>query len=197
MTLKHLWSAVLVSGLTFGVANSAIAENKGILAPYEPIQNEISDVNPFSYNGYRLVPLAQYDLEARVLLRLDYAAGSGREADVAPMDLAIGWGPMSDDSVLQHLDLSQSGRFFHWKAAKMPIPKRDLERHSANLHIIPADGVVKRMLETVKKGSMLRLKGYLVRVEAMDGWKWASSLTRDDTGAGACEVIFVQAISVL
>jgi hypothetical protein len=30
-----------------------------------------------------------------------------------------------------------------------------------------------------------------VRVEAADGWSWTSSLTRDDTGPGACEVMWV------
>jgi hypothetical protein len=30
-----------------------------------------------------------------------------------------------------------------------------------------------------------------------DGWRWRSSLTRNDTGAGACEVIFVRDFQVL
>ena len=33
--------------------------------------------------------------------------------------------------------------------------------------------------------------GSLVRIKAKDGWYWNTSLTRNDTGAHACEVIWV------
>jgi hypothetical protein len=31
---------------------------------------------------------------------------------------------------------------------------------------------------------------------APDGWRWRSSLTREDTGAGACELVWVERIAV-
>ena len=46
-------------------------------------------------------------------------------------------------------------------------------------------------------GKSLTLRGYLVQAQAPDGWHWRSSLTREDTGGGACELIFVQALEVL
>jgi hypothetical protein len=35
-----------------------------------------------------------------------------------------------------------------------------------------------------------------VEAQGRDGWSWRSSLTREDTGAGACELVFVQAIEL-
>ena len=32
------------------------------------------------------------------------------------------------------------------------------------------------------------------RMRAPDGWRWRSSLTREDTGAGACELVWVERI---
>ena len=43
----------------------------------------------------------------------------------------------------------------------------------------------------------VRIDGWLVEAKAGDGWHWRSSLTRKDTGAGACEVIFVRELQVL
>jgi hypothetical protein len=43
----------------------------------------------------------------------------------------------------------------------------------------------------------VRLSGYLVEVLGDDGWRWVSSLTREDTGTGACEVIWVEQIELL
>jgi hypothetical protein len=49
----------------------------------------------------------------------------------------------------------------------------------------------------VRAGSLVRFSGYLVKVEAPDGWAWVSSLTRDDTGAGACELVWVDDLETL
>ena len=37
-----------------------------------------------------------------------------RESDLAPVDLALGWGRMSDEAILKDIQISQSGRFYFW-----------------------------------------------------------------------------------
>jgi len=41
---------------------------------------------------------------------------------------------------------------------------------------------------------IVKLEGYLVRIDGKNGYVWESSLTRNDTGAHACEVVFVKSI---
>jgi hypothetical protein len=65
------------------------------------------------------------------------------------------------------------------------------------MHLIPANGAVENGLGKIRQGQIVRLRGYLVRVDASDGWHWASSLTRDDVGAGACELIWVEDVTGL
>ena len=129
-----------------------------------------------------------------MLAREDYRLD--REAELAPMDLALGWGPMSDESVLAQIEISQSGRWYRWFARQLPIPRRQIERHSANMHMIPADESVADRLDDVRVGEVVALRGYLVEVRADDGWRWRSSLTRDDTGSRSCELVFVEQVSV-
>jgi hypothetical protein len=117
---------------------------------------------------------------------------SGREAELSPFDLALGWGRMSDEDVLASIKIKQSGRFYYWSVKKFPIPRKEIERGSANTHIIPADDDIEKQLRKVRKGHIVDIKGYLVKVTAKDGWRWKSSLTRKDTGAGACEVLFAE-----
>jgi hypothetical protein len=38
--------------------------------------------------------------------------------------------------------------------------------------------------------------GYLVEVRGRDGFRWRSSLTREDTGNGACELVWVEKLDV-
>jgi hypothetical protein len=66
--------------------------------------------------------------------------------------------------------------------------------HSANTHCLPADAAVRALLLAVKRHELVTLDGYLVEVTAADGYHWRSSLTRDDTGGGACEVMWITSL---
>ena len=65
------------------------------------------------------------------------------------------------------------------------------------MHMIPASESVARALAAVRKDDRVRIDGWLVEAKATDGWHWRSSLSREDTGAGACEVVYVCSITRL
>lgn len=144
--------------------------------------------------GARLQPLAGFSVEARVLGREDYRVG--READFSPTDLVLGWGRMAEDAVLAALDISQSSRWYRyrWYGAP-PIPPDEIARSSANMHMIPANAAVATALGRIGRDDRVRIDGWLVRVDAPDGWRWHSSLSREDSGDGACELVYVCAIT--
>lgn len=102
---------------------------------------------------------------------------------------------MSDSAVISQLSISQSGRFYHWSAARLPIPKQAISSHSANMHMVPADSRVEKVLKSLREGEVVRIAGHLIRADAPDGWRWVSSLTREDSGNGACELVWVREIS--
>ncbi|MBC2730853.1 hypothetical protein [Thiobacillus sp.] len=167
----------------------------GILAPDDPVQIDRSGLPAFSVADYRIMPAATFSLQARVLSTEVYHAG--READLSPVDLALGWGPMSDSAVLDRLQISQGNRFYFYRwSGTPPIPPTDIVEHSANMHMIPANDDIKRRLGTVRTGQIVALSGYLVRVQAPDGWHWNSSMTRSDSGNGACELVWVQDLAI-
>jgi hypothetical protein len=167
----------------------------GITAAADPQQFDIENGTPFTFKGYRLTPLAGFRVEARVLGAEHYRLG--RESDLSPVDLALGWGPMSDSSVISRLRISQGNRFYYysWEGAP-PIPPPDIVTHSANMHMIPADAMLEKRLEAVRPGNIVEIQGQLVAIEAKDGWRWRSSMSRSDTGNGACEVVWVKDVQV-
>jgi hypothetical protein len=172
-----------------------VPQPPGILAPRQPIQRSIANPEPFDFKGYRITPLASFEIEARVLSRERYRLG--READLSPIDLALGWGPMSAQEVIDQLHISQSHRYYRWRTDRLPVPAPVIASHSANMHIIPAAGVIEKELMKIRKGHVVRLGGYLVQATAADGWSWKSSLKRSDTGGGACEIVLVNRIAIL
>lgn len=139
-------------------------------------------------------PLAGFSIGARVLSREDYRLG--REAEFSPVDLALGWGRMAEDAVLSRLDISQGGRWYRYRWTDAPpIPLDEIVRSSANMHMIPADDAVARALARIERGQRVRIDGWLVEVAAGDGWRWRSSLTREDSGGGACELVLVCSVA--
>ncbi len=173
-----------------------VAQGAGELAPAEPVQADIDGDTPsLDKGGYKITPLARYDVTARVLSTEPYY--SGREADLSPMDFALGWGAMSDDAVLKDISISQGNRFYHWNVQEFPIPREQIESHSANTHLIPASEAVEERIKSIRPGEVVHLRGYLVEAQAADGWHWKSSLSRNDTGNGACELMWVEEVQSL
>lgn len=163
----------------------------GVRSGDTPLQTGVpSSLRRFDKDGYALTPLAGFSIEARVLSREDYRFG--REAELSPTDLALGWGRMREDAVLAGLSLSQSGRWYgyRWQDAP-PMPPDEIVRSSANMHMIPADETVGAALRRVRRDQTVRIDGWLVQADAADGWRWRSSLTREDSGGGACELVYV------
>ncbi|HEX6613862.1 MAG TPA: hypothetical protein VF022_08385 [Rhodanobacteraceae bacterium] len=167
----------------------------GVIAPDDPVQ--VAFETPpaaIPFKDATLHPLAKFEVTARVLSRDDYHFDE--ESDISPTDLALGWGRMSDSAVLRTVDIDQGGRFYSWRVREFPIPRREIETHSANMHMVPADATVARALKRVRVGDVVTLDGDLIEADKPGGWKWRSSMTRDDTGAGACELVYVKDVSI-
>ena len=172
-----------------------VTQPPGVLAPDAPHQVNLTDGASLHRDGMTLATRAYIDLTARVLSREDYTWDAG--AKLAPVDLALGWGRMSDSAVLANFDISQSGRFFYWRTKTWPIPRNEIELSTANVHMIPADAGVRGALKRVRKGQLVHIEGFLVDASGPNGWRWKTSMTRGDTGAGACELVYVESVQVV
>ena len=175
--------------------NAPVVLGPGVKVTEAPKQTDLIQAEKFQHKGYQITPLAEFQLTGKILSREDYSFG--RESDLSPIDLALGWGAMSDEAVLDKIDISQSDRWYRWQVEEFPIPRRAIETQSANMHMVPANSQVEDMLEKTKQGQIVELSGYLIRAEAEDGWHWQSSLTRNDTGAHACELIYVENVELV
>ena len=188
-------SALLITYAVFGWwSGRPVHHQTGVLAAAEPVQTAVENIAPLEKSGFTIKPLARYEITARVLSKERYRWDAG--AKLAPVDLAVGWGPMSDSAVLDKLKISQDTRWYSWRADVLPIPNDEINRHAANMHLIAADNGIAQQIRQVRAGKIITLRGYLVEVRGEDGFTWKSSLTREDSGSGACELMWVESFSV-
>lgn len=161
------------------------------LAAYEPIQMN------FGQHEIILYPLADYSISAYLVSKRRYRGGFMNE--LSPWDYALLWGNVQH--MLKDLKFDQIVRFclYSYKSGATVDPSYVAE-HMANTHLIPANANIRKAMARAKKGDSVRLEGYLVRVHATRDGKteatWQSSLTRNDTGNGACEVMYVSSLQI-
>jgi hypothetical protein len=194
--LLVLLGASLLGGWNWWTRERAVSHPPGELVRAEPRQVDLAEARRIPHKGYELHARARYDITARVLRKEIYRLDGG--AGLAPVDLGVGWGPMSDSAVLDGIRFSQMGRFFYWDAKErdFPIPARVLQTHAAQMHMVPSDDAMEARLKRLRPGQLVRVQGWLVDVRGAGGFTWNTSLRRDDTGNGACEIVYVEALDV-
>lgn len=192
--MKKLIVLVLVLAAGWFMFHDQPARWRGIPAGTEPQQTTTDLPKAFLHEGYTVTPLARYSITAVVLSRDRYRFDPA--AELAPVDLALGWGSMSIAGVLNELKISQSARWYEYTySGEPPLDPQTIATHSANTHCLPANGAVKKQLLAVRRHDLVTLEGYLVEITRPDGYHWRSSLSRDDTGGGACEVMWVTSVA--
>jgi hypothetical protein len=167
----------------------------GILVADAPKQGPVpAGKEPWPALDAIVTPLATYDITARVLHLERYRWDS--VSDLAPLDLSAGWGVMSDEALVSRATFSNMQRYLSWRVTGDDFPLGLAEQSIANMHLLPATDAVRDLLLDLRLGQIVRLQGYLVEVLRPQGNPWTSSLTRLDTGNGACEIMWVERVTV-
>jgi hypothetical protein len=171
-----------------------IEYSPGVLVTEQPLQI-VQQPTRFMIDDYHITRRARFQIRARVLSTEPYY--TSRTADLSPLDLALGWGVMSDQAVIDRIAISQGGRWYHTRYdLPAPVPEAQIVASSSNMHMIPARKDIGRSLKKLRVGDIITLTGYLVDVDHDSGWQWRTSMSRTDSGDGACEIVFVESLSV-
>ena len=160
------------------------------------------DTEPFHLSDggweFTVTPLARYVLRGVVVSRENY--GWGWSGGLAPCDVAMAWGELAEGGAWRKLDWSQDGRWFFWRwTGAQPFPTATVVRSASNTHVVPANPNLKRAARSLGKGDVAELSGELIRIEGRRGGElvtWRSSLSREDTGDGSCELLYLRRLRV-
>ena len=171
----------------------------GVLVPADPKITPVTGASPFPYlahdRRYDLTPQASYTLQARVLsVNLEYG-----DSLIGPVDLTVGWGAMSDQAVLDRMQIWQDNTR-HWfckPKGDWPISPDEVAHHAVNTHLIPASPQIEKALLALGKGDLISLEGKLVNVSRADGFHWNTSVDPMGFGDHSCKIVWVEKITPL
>lgn len=180
----------------------AVAHGEAIDVSREPRQTALPSpaVEPVEFHGksYLIEKHHRYEIAGEVLSVETYNVAFTSE--FFDVDLGLIWGPRATD-LKQKYTFNQGGRWLFW-SSNGPVSddeRRYITAHISNNHLIPAEGR-RNLFKAVRwpsRGDKVRITGYLVTIKnPAGGVVVASSTSRDDDGAGACEVIWVDEIQI-
>jgi hypothetical protein len=167
-----------------------------------PIQISLSSPQTFTLKGYTITKVASYVATARVIAT-SYNWWLDPLNEISRMDLALGWGCMADKRVLHQLSILHDRRhlglsYLHdhvYNAENQVILSTEIMCSSANTHIIPANDNIEKIVESLHRNQIVTLTGSLVNL-SKSGVFWNTSLAREDTGDGACEIMYVDSVKI-
>lgn len=209
----RLTTALMGSGLALVVAASLLRyalPDAAALRPelsLEPTQTE-TQAAPFQTTvggvTYTLTPRAQYEIWGLVVSQHDTRSWWNwiHEAwhdHLNVVDLCVVFAENAASGGYVGLNYS-SGQFVCYvQTGSTEKWQRFSMRALSNNHLLTDSPALARKLRDIRIGDQVRVRGLLTEYAHNDGFafKRGTSLTRDDTGNGACETIYVQDVEVL
>lgn len=207
-----MWRPILIIILIFAALYGAyLYLNKPVITVYDPSLINTEKVpfqpvvgRPFSKpikvgdTSVSLSPIAHYSISARILSKRKYVRGW--ESKISQWDYVLGWGDAAKMDKIMNLNIRQAVRWYSFKsAANIPMSGPYIASHTSNHHIIPNTENVRKALLFLKKFDVVQMEGYLVDVHGTNGGKnvnWLTSISREDTGDGACEIFLVESVKI-
>lgn len=169
-----------------------------------PLQRAVEE-QPFRVysNGtdYRIEPRYRYDLHGVVV---SYGHHDGNYSlhrlwndHINIADICVVWGDNADG-----LDLNRfsfwNGKFTCNYSTGDPVAWESFRTDQiSNNHLLTGDERLRDRIGDVRIGDQVRVRGWLASYSNDDGFKRGTSTTRDDTGNGACETIYVEDFRIL
>ena len=204
---------LVVCGVTYFQRNNYKSVDE--IAPEtlsEPLQRQLytPDHIVFVRDGYKfdVTPLYDYKLSGLLVSKMGYRFFSIYKYDsIFPFDVCVIWGSNVKRKVYKKktIKFSQDCR---WCNVSWNEPDVDFDfTEISNNHLLINNREIEGKIKSLVQGDQIQILGRLVNVKAFkvntkdtsspEEISWRTSTTRTDSGAGACEIIYVDKIKIL
>jgi len=131
---------------------------------------------PLGHN--QALPVGALDITGRVLARKTYPSeGFG---DQLTLDLVLGWGPMSDNRVLDQLAIVQQDRSMQIEpGAGFSLKLAEAYASAINISIHSDYFDNRPILESIRPGDVVRMVGWTLRLRDQQGKTWEGGAGQD------------------
>jgi hypothetical protein len=173
----------------------------------DPVQSEDGVPEPFDVSRknvtYTVTPLAAYELWGLVVSYhhsasfIDISHKQWNDF-LNTKDICVIWGRNIETGVYKRMRFSNRDFTCYYRYPDRETGELFTESALSNNHLLPADPLVAGTVLRARTGDQVHFKGWLVSY-GIKGTPYArrSSLSRNDRGNGACEVVYITEFEIL
>ena len=175
----------------------------------DPIQTpaltpQVIDLKNRGYD-YKITAIDDYKITGVVVSKHDYNPADDDVEKIMRFDLCLVWGKnVSQQTYLSpNISFSQGQRFCNFRYSD---DTKFYGEELSNNHLITVDSSIIDTIKSINTGDEVVLTGKLVNMSASgtgsnvsgtQKYTWNTSVDRKDTGAGACEIIYIESVKVI
>jgi hypothetical protein len=173
-------------------------KNKDVIINQEPFQENLDVLEIFHTRANEITKVANFEITGRVLSKQKY---NDKLSTLSKYDLLIGWGVMSDYEFLKGVKIIHTNRKVfvskRYRYGEKIITNEEIITNYSNIHLFTDDKKNEKIIKNINENNIIYIKGYLINVKTDTNKIVKSSLLRTDTGAQACEVLWVEEIKII
>lgn len=153
-------------------------------------------------NAYQIQPVFEYEIWGLVVS--DHNSSGWDDYEHArwndylnTKDICVIWGANLSNSHLADLKFSH-GQWTCYVQTKSGEAWQEFQINKlSNNHLLPASAQIEKIIRRAHVGDEIHIQGQLVNYSVNNGPPRNSSITRDDTENGACEIIYVDDFEII
>jgi hypothetical protein len=166
----------------------------GVLVSAEPVYGGLDFQRTWMPLGaFQQMPEGTMDVTARILARLDYPrAGLG---EIFPTDLVLGWGPMSDNRVIDHTTIRIADRGLTVTPDEAAgITAKAARAFTMVIAVYSDFRPHAAALDALRVGDVIHLYAWQLKVKRADGSVWNGGSGQEEIGDRAfiAQVLMLQ-----
>ncbi|MCX7552858.1 hypothetical protein OS175_03115 [Marinicella sp. S1101] len=176
------------------------------LLKHEPIQQSINQ-QPYNIEyqqeTFTIMPKYDYELFGLVVsYRLHDSDGgwmihAQNKDHINVADYCVVWGASADASILAHFSFSNGQFTCNFQTQSNQAWEAFNQNQISNNHLLAVDEHLRETIDEINIGDVIHIKGKLAHYINPLGGERGTSVVRTDTGNGACETIWVEAIGII
>jgi len=140
-----------------------------------------------------IIPLREYEISGLIVsCGFSETLSKYHNDTLNLMDVGLIWGSNMDPKLYKKIKFKTNGVRLFFKPTHRNIWKHFRFDQISNNHLICTNSLLRKKIKKLHRGELISIKGFLANYSGR-----SSSLTRTDRGDGACEVIWVDKLTIL
>ena len=170
--LKYILLCVLAGTAYWALVMYPVKHGSGETAPKAPKLELIRSFEPIEFQDYSFLAFKKFKGEVRVLHKKRYLFDAKK--DIAPIDLLVGWGEMSDERNIDFIQFNLNHRDVTLNYIHPPIPEDEISKQMILFHLVTESDSVTKKIRRLRIGNNIELEGLYIRQQSTPSIIWNS-----------------------